>query len=419
MITQLRLINWKSFDDATLFIDRVTVLIGTNASGKSNALDALLFLKRITSGLSLTGALQGEQGLSAMRGGLEWACLDKGASFTIEAHIDGQDGRTEYVYRINCRVHEKRCDLASESLQRLKYRSVHRSNNGKPSGSIFLFQTDPCADDAASITARLYNEKRGAPRPSLRSVSVLRQLSQQQVRKEIEAGVQEVLRAFQGIFVLDPIPAHMRDFKPMSDELESDASNIAGVIAALPPERRRHLEKELSRYGKRLPERDIRRIYAEPVGKFKTDAMLYCDEQWGKGDQVSSVDARGMSDGTLRFLAILTALQTRPEGSLLVVEEVDNGLHPSRVGLLLEMLTKIGEARGVDVLVTTHNPAFLDAAGPEMVPFITVSHRDPSTGHSRLTLLEDIAQLPKLLAIGPVGTLSSAGRIEKALATQE
>jgi hypothetical protein len=83
------------------------------------------------------------------------------------------------------------------------------------------------------------------------------------------------------------------------------------------------------------------------------------------------------------------------------------------------MLTKIGEARGVDVLVTTHNPAFLDAAGPEMVPFITVSHRDPNTGHSRLTLLEDIAQLPKLLASGPVGTLSSAGRIERALATQE
>ncbi|MBK1704950.1 hypothetical protein [Halochromatium glycolicum] len=83
------------------------------------------------------------------------------------------------------------------------------------------------------------------------------------------------------------------------------------------------------------------------------------------------------------------------------------------------MLTKIGEARGVDVLVTTHNPAFLDAAGPEMVPFITVSHRDARTGHSRLTLLEDIAQLPKLLASGPVGTLSSAGRIEKALAFEE
>ena len=32
MITELRLRNWKSFFDATLFIDPITVIIGTNAS---------------------------------------------------------------------------------------------------------------------------------------------------------------------------------------------------------------------------------------------------------------------------------------------------------------------------------------------------------------------------------------------------
>lgn len=35
MITELRLQNWKSFSDARLYIDPITVLIGTNASGKS------------------------------------------------------------------------------------------------------------------------------------------------------------------------------------------------------------------------------------------------------------------------------------------------------------------------------------------------------------------------------------------------
>jgi len=122
-----------------------------------------------------------------------------------------------------------------------------------------------------------------------------------------------------------------------------------------------------------------------------------------------------MSDGTLRFLAIVTALLTRPEGSLLVVEEIDNGLHPSRADLLLQVLREVGGARQIDVLVTTHNPALLDALGPEMMPFITVSHREPDTGNSRLTLLEDIEQLPKLLAWGTVGKLSSQGRIETAL----
>ena len=125
-----------------------------------------------------------------------------------------------------------------------------------------------------------------------------------------------------------------------------------------------------------------------------------------------------MSDGTLRFLAILTALLTRPRGSLLVIEEVDNGLHPSRSELLLDMLRQVGRERGVDIMVTTHNPALLDAMGTAMVQFITVAHRDPSTGTSCLTLLEDIRQLPKLLAQGRVGRLSSQGLIEQALKTQ-
>ena len=106
-----------------------------------------------------------------------------------------------------------------------------------------------------------------------------------------------------------------------------------------------------------------------------------------------------MSDGTLRFLAIVTALLTRKRGSLLVIEEVDNGLHPSRAQVLIEMMRDLGEQRGIDVIVTTHNPALMDAAGARMIPFITVAHRDPTNGASHLTQLEDIEQLPKLIAL--------------------
>jgi predicted ATPase len=165
---------------------------------------------------------------------------------------------------------------------------------------------------------------------------------------------------------------------------------------------------------KSLPERDIQRIWTEPVGKFQTDAMLYCEEGWSS--TVShTVDARGMSDGTLRYLAIVTAMLTRQTGSLLVIEEVDNGLHPSRAHVLVEMLRTLGKQRGIDVIVTTHNPALLDAAGAKMVPFITVAHRDETTGASLLTQLEDVQQLPKLMASGSLGRLSSEGRLEAAL----
>ena len=224
-----------------------------------------------------------------------------------------------------------------------------------------------------------------------------------------------VTGALQGIFILDPIPAHMRGYSPLSDQLEPDANNIAGVLAALPEQRRQAIEGTLTRYLGQLPERDIRRVYAEAVGKFGTDAMLYCDEAWPESGQATAVDARGMSDGSLRFLAILVALLTRPEGSLLVVEEVGNGLHPSRAQLLLRMLREEATRRRVDVIVTTHNPALLDAMGTEMVPFITVAHRDAVSGSSHLTLLEDLGDLPKLLAQGTVGRLSSCGLIEASL----
>lgn len=416
MIKQLRLESWKSFVDATLYVDPLTVLIGPNSGGKSNALDALLFLNRSASGLPLTTALQGDQNLQGIRGGLEWAAYNQSGHFALTVTMQGSDTRTEYRYRIKVAVGEKRCDLRSESLERLKYRSPKKPFAEQSPTCIWLFRTDLCEADTPSITARLYNEKRGTPRQSARSHSILSQLVPLPSRQEIEAGVKEVSEALRGIFVLDPIPAHMRDYSPLSEQLEPDASNIAGVIAALQQDNQSYLEQRLTTYARHLPERDVHRVYAEPVGKFGTDAMLYCDEQWGEAGEPIPVDARGLSDGTLRFLGILTAMLTRPEGTLLVVEEVDNGLHPSRAGLLLRMLTEIGEERGVDVLVTTHNPAFLDACGPELVPFITVAHRDPHTGASRLTPLEDIAQLPKLLASGTVGRLSSEGRIERALA---
>ena len=44
MIEYIQLHNWKSFADAKLFIEPLTFVIGTNASGKSNILDAFYFL---------------------------------------------------------------------------------------------------------------------------------------------------------------------------------------------------------------------------------------------------------------------------------------------------------------------------------------------------------------------------------------
>ena len=74
MITSLRLERFKNFRDATLGLGPFTVLIGANASGKSNIRDAFLFLHGIGRGYALAEILGekyvgGERVWSGIRGG--------------------------------------------------------------------------------------------------------------------------------------------------------------------------------------------------------------------------------------------------------------------------------------------------------------------------------------------------------------
>lgn len=412
MLKEIHFLHWKSFEEAVLYIDPLTILIGTNASGKSNALDGLEFLSRITNGKDLQSSLTGDPVLKAIRGGAEWAALKPHNEFTLKALVQGEDDKTDYLYSITVTTIPQ-VQLKSEMLTRIKDRPNTKLNPYQTQ----LFYTDDTTEDSPSIIARLYNAKAGTKRECRRTHSILSQLYGLSLRQEIMKAISYVWEALQGIFILDPIPSLMRSYTPFSSTLNNDASNIAGVLAALPLEEKKEIEGILSRYAKELPERDIRKVWAKPVGEFGRDAMLYCTEDWGNKEIL--MDARGMSDGTLRLLGILTALLTRPIGSQIIIEEVDNGLHPSRSKLLLDMIRNIGGERKIDVLVTTHNPALLDELDPEMIPFVVVAHRDIHTGESKLSLLENIKMLPKLMAFGRIGKLSSEGKIEQALVEEE
>ena len=416
MLTSLTVENWKSFEKATLHIDALTVLIGMNASGKSNLLEAFAFLNRIMNGASLTAALQGDVGFPAIRGGFEWAPRRPARTFVLDA-VFYHEKSVDCVYRIECGVSAIGCELLQENLDRIDFQIDDFGNRLSGSGRRTPLIATGQGGLVPSMHVAFPSEKSLGTILISRQHSSLYQLTLFEQLGQLSPAFDTVVHYLRDVFILDPIPTHMRGYKPLSERFDADGGNIAGIIAGLPDNRRHEVEASLTRYAKQLPERDVIRVYTATVGKFNSDAMLYCEEQFSDTAEIATVDARGLSDGTLRFLAIVTALLTRPAGSLLIIEEVDNGLHPSRSGLLLDMLRDIGRDRNIDVLVTTHNPALLDAAGPSMVPFITVAHRDPKTGASCLTLLEDIAQLPKLLAQGPIGRITSEGSIERALSS--
>ncbi|MFZ4525851.1 MAG: AAA family ATPase [Chlorobium sp.] len=416
MIKELKLKNWKSFSKSTLFIEPLTILIGSNASGKSNTLDALLFLNRVSSGVGIFQAIAGDANLPALRGGMEWVCRKPEKKFTLSLITEGISKNQDYRYEVTVQVNGTKAEVFNEELTVLNYSQKSRIPKEKR-----LFSAGQEEHTSPGIPTYFSTEANGKGKRRIelnRSHIILSQTETINVRKEVLEGAKQVLSQLQRIFVFDPIPSHIRDYAPFSETLLADGSNIAGVLAGLEPSHKAEVEQRLTEYLKELPEREIKRVWAEPVGKFKSDAMLYCEEGW-QGQVTHEIDARGMSDGTLRYLAIVAALLTRETGSLLVIEEVDNGLHPSRAHILIAMLRTLGKERGIDVLVTTHNPALLDAAGARMVPFITVAHRNHATGASELTQLEDIQQLPKLMAGGTLGHLTTEGSIEYALKLEE
>src|ERR1700677_3712647 len=93
MFPSLRLERFKSFKDAELKLGPFTVLIGANASGKSNVRDAFRFLHGIARGYSLAeiiGEKYGEGGervWTGIRGGTPEICFYGARSFAVGAGI--------------------------------------------------------------------------------------------------------------------------------------------------------------------------------------------------------------------------------------------------------------------------------------------------------------------------------------------
>ena len=128
------------------------------------------------------------------------------------------------------------------------------------------------------------------------------------------------------------------------------------------------------------------------------------------------IDARLLSDGTLRMLAIVTALETVPESSRIVIEEFDNGLHPSRAKLLVRTLSETASRRELNVLVTTHNPAFMDALEQSQMDSVLICHGDESGEGSHATKLGDMDIAGTIGLRGGLGDFVTRGALEEHLA---
>jgi predicted ATPase len=410
-IKSLAIRSFKSFARADLPLAPLTVLIGANASGKSNAIEAMQLLSWLAGGRRLSDLLFAmKEAQLSLRGSLR-DFPHAGSTIELGCSLEAEDPFGGIELRSKLELDESGLRVRGECLQSDQPESGHplyevvesagrRHGNGlEVAYNNFSRGRKPrisCSDQQAVFTQLMTPARFGA--------------NHKQSQQVIPVAVSRVAEALSSILFLDPQPSQMRGYSFVQEtRLQGDGRTVSSVLYHIC--RRPGGKARLLGFIQSLPEQDIADVsFLETP---RNEVMIKLDETFG-GKRVAR-DAAVLSDGTLRVMAVAAALLSVVKGSTVVIEEIDNGVHPSRAGSLLENILKLARERELKVLLTTHNPALLDALPAAVIPDIVACYRDPASGESRLIRFEDLAHYPEMIAQGPVGRLVTKGIVDRYL----
>ncbi|MGC4123201.1 MAG: ATP-binding protein [Myxococcales bacterium] len=410
MLTSIQLDDWKSFGSGEqahnlLTLAPLTLLVGPNASGKSNVLDALRFLQGAALDLPLADVLRGRwEGQREVWGGIRghvveaarsgtksfqlvarWSVAASIAEHSLRVSTDGdvaveQESLSEgddYLFDTHAPALRGQSGRVDGGGLRVAYRGAGQGN--RPTGTCSALKT---------VLVQLEKKERVAPEVF-----------------EVAGAVRSSLK---GLVFLDIRPSLMRDYRPTkAGQLGTSGENVSPVLLALKNESPSRFEdvvdwlSELSAPALETIDFDVTRL---------DEVMLFFVEKGGR-----QVSARSASDGTLRFLGELVALLTCPEGSLIVLEEPDVGLHPSRIHLLAELLEDVARRRKLQILATTHSPTLLAHVSRESLGNAIAFGRNPESGWTVCSRFADLPHFDRLCDSKQMEHLVSTGWLERAL----
>jgi predicted ATPase len=406
MLTEFTLANFKSYKTSRLPLGALTVLIGANAAGKSNAIEALRFLSWLAQGQKLTTIQYAVNNADRIiRGRVDDLSYQGESNFTIGCHLD----LTEWnQLDITLNVRDGELHISKERIIGLTEKMP-------------LYDLDQPSQGIGTDVAVSYNNfKPGPNKPRVTcsdQMAIFVQLDtparfdEKYVtsQKVIPETVREYQRVLQNILFLDPVPAKMREYSFKSDKrLQEDGTNLSSVLFRLwhnQPDN----QKTILNLIQSLPEQAIEGL--DFIFGPRDEVMVRLVETFG--NKPRHCEAALLSDGTLRVLAITAAMLSATEGSLVVIEEIDNGVHPNRAKHLLTSIRDIAERRHLRVLLSTHNPALMDALPDAALGDVVFCYRDPQQGDSRLVRLGDIYEFPSLISQDSLGQLVTAGVVDR------
>ena len=388
-IEKIKLTNLLSFgpEGEEVELQPLNVLIGPNGSGKSNLIEAIGLLQALPT--DLAEAIRRGGGIA------EWLWKGSGdfanAEIETQLALPGPIGSTRHQLSFS-RV-GPRTEVAIEAI-------IGPGDEGET--QIYLY---PGAPRGATL-GRVKSGSNGNPgvgsqekvarvNPHQSALAQFRDPAQlPQITALAEAYSR--IRIFRGwgfspsLSPRAPAPADLPD-----DFLSEDASNLALVVGRLlaQPEIKQRLLEELRRFNER-----IEGVELQPFGNFVQLAFR-------ERGLLSLIPANRVSDGTLRYLCLLTVLLHPSPPPLVCIEEPELGLHPDILYHLAELLVEAAER--TQLIVTTHSEAIISALG-ETPEAVVVCERDDFGTHFRRL---EPGQLKEFLEKYSLGELWQMGEI--------
>ena len=340
-IAKLRLSGLLSFapDSPTFELEGLNVLIGPNGSGKSNLIEILELLSAVPHNLA-----------AAVRpGGLPDEWLWRGTDLLGHAEVDIELNECTLTgrplrYRLRFAPVQSRLEIVDEAIEEVEPQpgedDVHfyyRFQQGHPVLNV--------KDDQGSFFSRRLKREDLIP-----DQSVLSQRKDPEQYPEVtwtgrRLGAIRTFREWtfgRHAPIRRPQPADLPD-----DQLLPDNSNLALVVNRLQHSGKDRIEPLLRQFFPRFERLSLR---------ISGGAVQFYLHETGFG---APIPATRMSDGTLRFIAMVATLLSPSPPTLVCMEEPELGLHPDAVALLAGLLVEASQR--MQLVVTTHSDALVSA----------------------------------------------------------
>ena len=316
MITSVRMVNFKNFADETLKVGPFTIIIGANASGKSNIRDAFRFLHGIGRGYTLAEILGGKYGPG---GQMEWEPI-RGApneivrfqklypyeSAPFGVHVELSSSEQRVFYSIDGNFNPNVGFVVSNEKLKTETGSVYTTRITSQNSIELLLEDKEEGTGVSRLT------------PMLREVALALKLSPEYMESGSGSIADGSLKALDSIRFFDFVPRQMREPAfPGQNMLGDYGQNLPSVLESICSDSQRG--RNLMSWLQELTPMDVKDFDfpRDPSGRIH----LHIVERNGR--KVSSYSA---SDGTLRFLGILAVLLGPNDGGLYFFEEIDNGM---------------------------------------------------------------------------------------------